>query len=55
MSQELPTLDRLAAFVDVGSEHMHVSVGGNRPQVFGTVTSQLHGKRLASTVLDAAA
>ena len=45
MSQELPTLDRLAAFVDVGSEHMHVSVGGNRPQVFGTVTSQLHALR----------
>jgi hypothetical protein len=29
-------LDPLAAFVDVGSEHMHVSVGGNRPEVFGT-------------------
>ena len=45
MSQELPMLDPLAAFVDVGSEHMHVSVGGNRPQVFGTVTSQLHALR----------
>ncbi|MGF6870980.1 IS110 family transposase [Paraburkholderia sp. MM5477-R1] len=45
MSQELPTLDPLAAFVDVGSEHMHVSVGGNRPEVFGTVTSQLHALR----------
>jgi hypothetical protein len=45
MSQKLPTLDPLAAFVDVGSEHMHVSVGGNRPQVFGTVTSQLHALR----------
>ena len=45
MSQELPMLDPLAAFVDVGSEHMHVSVGGNRPEVFGTVTSQLHALR----------
>ena len=36
MSQALPMLDPLAAFVDVGSEHMHVSVGGNRPEVFGT-------------------
>src|ERR1700751_1869195 len=45
MSQELPMLDPLAAFVDVGSEHMHVSVGGNTPEVFGTVTSQLHALR----------
>ena len=45
MSQELPTLDPLASFVDVGSEHMHVSVGGNKPEVFGTVTSQLHALR----------
>jgi transposase len=45
MSQELPMLDPLAAFVDVGSEHMHVSVGVNKPEVFGTVTSQLHALR----------
>jgi hypothetical protein len=45
MLQTLPLLDPLAAFVDVGSEHMHVSVGGNRPEVFGTVTSQLHALR----------
>src|SRR5258705_12930340 len=45
MSQELPMLDPLAAFVDLGSEHIHVSVGGNRPEVFGTVTSQLHALR----------
>ena len=45
MLQALPMLDPLAAFVDVGSEHMHVSVGGNRPAVFGTVTSQLHALR----------
>src|SRR5882757_5475544 len=43
--QTLPMLDPLAAFVDIGSEHMHVSVGGNRPEVFGTVTSQLHALR----------
>jgi transposase len=38
----LTVLDPRAAFVDVGSEHMHVSVGGEEPAVFGTVTSQLH-------------
>ena len=38
----LPVLDAHAAFVDVGSEQMHVSIAGGPPQVFGTVTSQLH-------------
>ncbi|XLZ71407.1 transposase [Massilia sp. SR12] len=38
-------LDPLAAFVDVGSEHMHVSIGGEEPRIFGTVTSQLHALR----------
>jgi len=38
-------LDPRAAFVDVGSEHMHVSVAGDEPAVFGTVTSQLHALR----------
>jgi hypothetical protein len=33
-------LDPLAAFVDVGSEQMHVSVGGE-PKVFGTCGRQL--------------
>lgn len=41
----LAVLDPRAAFVDVGSEHMHVSVGGAEPTVFGTVTSQLHALR----------
>jgi transposase len=45
MSKKLPVLDPLAAFVDVGSEHMHVSIGGDEPKVFGTVTSQLHALR----------
>jgi transposase len=45
MSQHLPVLDAKAAFVDVGSEHMHVSVGGDVPKVFGAVTSQLHALR----------
>lgn len=45
MSRKLPVLDPLAAFVDVGSEHMHVSVGGDEPKVFGTVTSQLQALR----------
>lgn len=41
----LPVLDARAAFVDVGSEQMHVSVAGGPPQVFGTVTTQLHALR----------
>lgn len=41
----LPVLDPLAAFVDVGSERMFVSIGGDAPEVFGTVTSQLHALR----------
>ena len=45
MDKHLPVLDAKAAFVDVGSEHMHVSVGGDVPVVFGTVTAQLHALR----------
>jgi transposase len=45
MKKHLPVLDEKAAFVDVGSEHMHVSVGGDEPMVFGTVTTQLHALR----------
>jgi len=41
----LPVLDAHAAFVDVGSEQMHVSVAGGPPRVFGTVTAQLHDLR----------
>lgn len=45
MSHKLPVLDPLATFVDVGSERMHVSIGGDTPKVFGTVTSQLNALR----------
>ena len=45
LRKQLPILDMKAAFVDVGSERMHVSVGGDEPMVFGTVTSQLHALR----------
>ena len=45
----LAVLDPRAAFVDVGSEHMHVSVGGDEPAVFGTVTQQ-RGLRIRSPV-----
>lgn len=41
----LPVLDPLASFVDVGSEQMYVSIAGGPPEVFGTVTSQLHRLR----------
>lgn len=42
---DLPVLDPHAAFVDVGSEQMYVSIAGGPPEVFGTVTSQLHALR----------
>src|SRR5580704_18133258 len=42
---DLAVLDPCAAFVDVGSEKMHVSIAGGSPAVFGTVTSQLHALR----------
>ena len=45
MSKDLPVLDAKAAFVDVGSERMHVSIGGDVPMVFGSVTTQLHALR----------
>ena len=44
-SKPIAILDALAAFVDVGSEHMHASIGGDLPTVFGTVTNQLHALR----------
>ena len=41
----LPILDPRAAFVDVGSEQMYVSIAGGPPEVFGTVTGELHRLR----------
>lgn len=41
----LPVLDPTAAAIDVGSEHLHVSVAGGAPKVFGTTTGQLHQLR----------
>jgi transposase len=41
----LPVLDAHAAFVDVGSEQMHVSIAGGPPEVFGTFTTELHRLR----------
>lgn len=37
----LPVLDPKAAAIDVGSEKLHVSIGGDAPRVFGTFTSDL--------------
>jgi transposase len=45
MTPTLPVLDPLAAFVDVGSEQMYVSIAGGPPEVFGTVTNELHRLR----------
>ena len=41
----LNVLDDHAAFVDVGSEKLHVSIAGGAPEVFGTVTVELHRLR----------
>jgi hypothetical protein len=38
-------LDPQAAFVDVGSERMYVSIAGGPPEVFGAVTGELHRLR----------
>ena len=45
MPAALPVLDPLAAFVDVGSEQMYVSIAGGPPEVFGAVTGELHRLR----------
>jgi hypothetical protein len=45
MTPTLPVLDSLAAFVDVGSEQRYVSIAGGPPEVFGTVTTELHRLR----------
>lgn len=45
MTATLPVLDPLAAFVDIGSEQMYVSIGGGPPEVFGSVTTELHRLR----------
>jgi hypothetical protein len=37
----LPVLDPKAAAIDVGSEQLHVSIGGEEPKVFGTFTGHL--------------
>lgn len=37
----LPVLDPKAAAIDVGSEQLHVSIGGDAPKVFGTFTRDL--------------
>lgn len=41
----LPVLNPRAAAIDVGSEQLHVSVAGGPPNVFGTMTGQLHDLR----------
>jgi len=45
MPINLPVLDPQAAFVDVGSERMYVSIAGGPPEVFGAVTGELHRLR----------
>ena len=37
----LPVLDPNAVGIDVGSEALHVSIGGDTPKVFGTMTADL--------------
>lgn len=37
----LPILDAKATGIDVGSEHLHMSIGGDEPRVFGTMTRDI--------------
>lgn len=39
--KSLPILDDKATGIDVGSERLHVSVGGQEPRVFGTMTRDI--------------
>lgn len=41
----LPIIDPKAAGIDVGSERLHVSMGGDSPKVFGTFTGDLERLR----------
>ena len=41
----LPVLDSKAAAIDVGSERLHVSIAGDMPKVFGTLTGELETLR----------
>lgn len=41
----LEVLDERAAFIDVGSEKLHVSIAGGSPEIFGTVTGELYRLR----------
>ena len=38
----LPILDERAAAIDVGSEQLHVSIAGDAPKVFSTMTRDVH-------------
>ena len=43
--KSLPVLDAKAAAIDVGSEKLHVSIAGEAPKVFGTLTVELEALR----------
>jgi transposase len=43
--KSIPIINEKAAGIDVGSESLHVSIGGESPKIYGTVTSQLHALR----------
>lgn len=45
MKSTLPILNDRAGGIDVGSESLHVSIAGESPQVFGTMTRELHRLR----------
>jgi hypothetical protein len=56
----LPVLDERATGIDVGSTRLHVSIGGDTPRVFGTMSTRLRSwsagcrpKRLRSVALEA--
>ncbi len=43
--KSLPIINPHAAAIDVGSEKLHLSIAGDEPEVFGTVTSEVYRLR----------
>lgn len=43
--KSLPVINPKAGAIDVGSEHLHLSIAGETPEVFGTVTDEVYRLR----------
>ncbi len=43
--KSLPVINPHAAAIDVGSEQLHLSIAGDEPVIFGTVTDEVYRLR----------